>query len=360
MRQVKRGFTLVELLVVIGIIAVLIGILLPALSKARESANTVKCGANLHQIGQGMAIYIAMNKATFPPGLYYVGLQITDVTKGASGGQLPITPVNGYVNWSSFLLSPAIHEPAPGDPPDPRLLSTDAWKAYVCPTAGGIASSNTYAANAEGRPNEAGASVIDLQAPRLSYTLNESLTTRAILSVGFRSGNTRYYHSVRATAVRHPATTILATEMWGVSAFMIRSPLATAGGATVVSNARLSVSGISKSLCSPAIAAADNPYALAVPGTFGWATVANLQPDPVAHYTALLPALPAPDTTLDYIGRNHGARRYGTVAGSTVGGWDLRRSNFLYVDGHVECKHVVETLSGPNQWGDTFLSLPAQ
>jgi prepilin-type N-terminal cleavage/methylation domain-containing protein len=64
----RRAFTLVELLVVVGIIAVLISLLLPVLNRARDSANRTKCLANLRSIGQLVNMYANLNKGQIPIG----------------------------------------------------------------------------------------------------------------------------------------------------------------------------------------------------------------------------------------------------------------------------------------------------
>jgi prepilin-type N-terminal cleavage/methylation domain-containing protein len=83
-----NGYTLVELLVVIGIIAVLIAVLLPALSRAQAQANRVVCLSNIRQLGVGILMYCNDNKGYFPTCAY-----------GTGGGYMPYP--EDWIHWQA-------------------------------------------------------------------------------------------------------------------------------------------------------------------------------------------------------------------------------------------------------------------
>src|SRR6476660_6843321 len=85
----RKGFTLVELLVVIGIIALLISILLPALNKARKASRTASCLSNCRQLAMAEIQYVNDNKGKFSP--YF---------NGSKGTKFQI-------EWMSQIMKPA-------------------------------------------------------------------------------------------------------------------------------------------------------------------------------------------------------------------------------------------------------------
>lgn len=103
MRYQKHGFTLVELLVVIGIIALLISMLLPALNRARQQANWIDCQSRLHEMGNALNIYEGQYRGLLPWGCVDRRPQATWTS-----------PYNQYINtpfnqeqvwWWNFTLS---------------------------------------------------------------------------------------------------------------------------------------------------------------------------------------------------------------------------------------------------------------
>src|SRR5438445_2686852 len=109
----RKGFTLVDLLVVIGTIALLIAILLPSLNRARETANRVKCSSNLRQIGQAIMLYAGLNKGQFPRTFAQIGAPLTDAapvfTQTGAGAADAFGGLKGFVGTNNvtaglFLL----------------------------------------------------------------------------------------------------------------------------------------------------------------------------------------------------------------------------------------------------------------
>jgi prepilin-type N-terminal cleavage/methylation domain-containing protein/prepilin-type processing-associated H-X9-DG protein len=194
------GFTVIELLVVVAIIALLMAILLPSLQKARAHAKTVLCSSNLHHVGLAMGNYLYISDATYPASYLYPK---DDDGSWSVEGMTAAHP-HGYLHWSYFMYGtgevgdkafqcPMMeHGGAPRTNPG---LELDDWEA------------GQVDQNGDGKANE----LTDKQARRISYVANAAIVPRNKFTREL-SGGPRTNVFVKENRVPRPGNTILATE----------------------------------------------------------------------------------------------------------------------------------------------------
>ena len=197
-RVAPRAFTLVELLVVIGIIAVLVGILLPTLAKARETANALACASNMRSLGQAMMNYAAENRGCIvPAGIIYPPAYNTGTDKS-------------MVSWD-LLLRPYINRKESSDAVDSTKSDFTEIKVLQCPDDIFIRTSSTADFNKRSYAMVAAQPRYPQDGLTYPATLGTGMVTDVSAGTGF-PGLNQSFKILKFGQIRSAAETLLLAE----------------------------------------------------------------------------------------------------------------------------------------------------
>jgi prepilin-type processing-associated H-X9-DG protein len=313
------------MLVVIAVIALLIGILLPALGKAREAGRQTTCSANLRSVSEAVAAY-TLSRDFFPLAYVYGADQTTGTWKvEEQAGEHP-RPENGYIHWSF-----ALYDGQDGGAGLPE-------ESFQCPSVlnGGAPRTNP-GPNPEdwepGQVNGLGASQPsglpkDRQAARMAYTGNAAIFPRNKLSVDQGRGNRFVRGSDVDSARRGPAGVILATEFYDNSDSW--TSITSSRRGEMQSHRPLEpFLGVTAGVKVYNEPVSDTPSFVYPPKSD------LLEPDNLGRHEVNNEL-----TRLNAVGRHHGNGR----------------ANYAFVDGHVDLMDLRQTVKD-RLWGDRFYSI---
>jgi prepilin-type N-terminal cleavage/methylation domain-containing protein/prepilin-type processing-associated H-X9-DG protein len=330
----RKGFTLVELLVVVSVIALLISILLPSLKKARDQAKSVKCAAASRQVGQAVSTHLAESGGTYPASYVYP----TDDQGTWTLTDQDLSHTYGYMHWSYALYS--------NGKIDDALFQCPAMRGRGAPRTNPGPKPEDWEANQTDQNSQRSANpLIDKQARRMAYAANAALMPRNKFNNELSDG-IRLNQLVNENKVRSPGNTTLVTEFldnWkavGIEA-----------GGGILSKSHRPINPFYH------IGSGFNEYQGDLATGFYYGT--KLMPRTPEDY-GLLATSSVENTTniLDWtsgmaqinaIGRHHpgGDKRFGGTA------------NFVFCDGHVERLTAFDSVR-QRKWGDRYYSLTGE